>query len=82
MIDRKTKTELDEVAKLSSLSMSEVVRELLKKGLPKRKRASIKAKKGGGISFLKQQAGKAVRGPGNSQYDKYIYDLDYEPKSK
>ena len=51
--------------------MSDVAREIMKKNLRKKKGKT----QDGGVSFLIQQAKKAVKGPKNAEYDKYAYDL-------
>jgi len=72
LIDPKTKKDLEKVSKASGRSMSKVAREILKKGLSK-ERGIIGD---GGVGFLKKLAENAVKGPGDSEYDKYAYDLD------
>lgn len=66
--------QLQQIAYDYSISYSEVVRQsvpLIAKKMISRK----KIKKMTGGEFMLQQAKKAVAGPGNSEYDKYAYDL-------
>lgn len=71
MLDSRTKKELKKIAELENRSMSDLAREILSNNVKKRNAKT----KDGGIAFLKQQAKKAVKGPGNSKYDKYAYNL-------
>ncbi|KKR10491.1 MAG: hypothetical protein A3D24_03915 [Candidatus Blackburnbacteria bacterium RIFCSPHIGHO2_02_FULL_39_13] len=71
LLDSQTKKELKKIAELENRSMSDLAREILVKSVQKRGKGA----KDGGIAFLKQQAKKAVKGPGNSEYDRYAYDL-------
>lgn len=71
ILDKETKNELRRVATQENRSMSDVAREILKGGIGKKK---TKGKRGG-VEALLKWADKAVKGPGNSEYDKYAYDL-------
>ena len=71
ILDSQTKQELQLLAIRSNRSISSLVREMVKKQLPKR---SAQAKKMAGTKFLITLAQNAVAGPGDSEYDKYAYD--------
>lgn len=77
LIEEKQAMDLADLAILQGISMSEMHRKILKTGIEIQKK-STKAKyikKLSGADFMLQQAKKAVVGPGNSEYDKYAYDL-------
>lgn len=66
--------ELQQIAYDYSMSFSEVVRfgvPLIAKKMKTKKTKNII----GGAEFMFNQAKKAVAGPGDSEYDKYAYDL-------
>ncbi|MCH7641432.1 hypothetical protein IID22_04520 [Patescibacteria group bacterium] len=73
LIDPKTKKDLEDVSKSTGRSMSMVVRSILGKGLKKEKKKA--KKKMSGVDFLLKLAEGAVKGPGDSEYDKYAYNL-------
>jgi len=72
MLDKETKRKLEILSRAEGRSMSDVVREALEKDLKRRKRAQNP------VLFLEnlaKWAEKGTRGPGDSEYDKYAYDL-------
>ena len=76
MLESKQKMDLEMLALATGRSMSEITRELLKEGIKKEKKMTKKKKnKLSGIEFLEYLAKHAVKGPGDSEYDKYAYDL-------
>ena len=77
LLEEKQVLELEELALLAGVSMSEVYRRIFDEGVKiQRKRVfKVKDRKLSGAEFMLQQAGKAVAGPGDSEYDKYAYDL-------
>lgn len=70
LIDSETRRKLKKVAIAEDRSMSGVAREILKNGM-KKKKTKIKDN---GAGFLLRWAKNAVKGPGDSEYDKYAYD--------
>lgn len=67
--------ELEELAMLSSMSVSKLIRKALPCGIAiEKKKAKKVAKKMTGAEALLDMAKHAVHGPGNSEYDKYAYD--------
>jgi len=77
LIEEKQAMDLADLAMIQGISMSEMHRKILETGLEIQKK-SIKSKyikKVSGADFMLQQAKKAVAGPGNSEYDRYAYDL-------
>ena len=77
LIEEKQALDLADLAMLQGVSMSEMHRKILETGI-EIQRKSTKGKyikKVSGADFMLQQAKKAVAGPGNSEYDKYAYDL-------
>lgn len=77
LIEEKQAIELADLAMIQGISMSEMHRKILETGIEIQKKY-VKAKyvkKVSGADFMIQQAKKAVAGPGNSEYDKYAYDL-------
>ena len=77
LLEKKQALELEELALLAGVSMSEVYRRIFDEGVKIQKKRVAKGgnKKLGGAEFMLQQARKAVAGPGDSEYDKYAYDL-------
>lgn len=77
LLEEKQALELEELALLAGVSMSEINRQIFDEGIKiQRKRVSKdKDRKLSGAEFMLQQAKKAVAGPGDSEYDKYAYDL-------
>jgi hypothetical protein len=69
--------DLTELAQLMGISESELHRRILDVGLELEKKYAkkIRKRKLSGAEFLLMQAKKAVAGPGDSEYDKYAYDL-------
>ena len=63
---------IEELAALAGKSFSQMTRELLDKAVKTEKPISQKKR---GTEFLLEQAKKAIPGPGDSEYDKYAYDL-------
>ena len=75
-MEEKQALELEELALLAGVSMSKMIRETLPLGMKeeKKKAANKKIKKMSGGEFLLELAKHAVKGPGDSEYDKYAYD--------
>jgi len=74
LLEEDQNRQLQQIAYNYSMSFSEVVRQ----GVPliaKKMTFKKKNKKMTGGEFMLKQAKKAVAGPGNSEYDKYAYDL-------
>lgn len=69
LLDYKTKNDLKDLAQSEGKSLSQIVRESVKNTVKK------KTKKLSGYEFLKRLAERAGHGPGDSEYDKYAYDL-------
>lgn len=69
MLDYKTKKDLRDLAQSEGKSLSQIVRDSLKKTVKERK------KKMSGVEFLGWLAKNAGHGPGDSEYDKYAYGL-------
>jgi hypothetical protein len=71
--------ELKKLAQEAGVSMSKMARNSIAHGVRVErkvvKKAVKKSKKITGAKFMIAQAKKAVQGPGNSEYDKYAYDL-------
>jgi len=76
LLEEKQALELEELALLAGVSMSKMIRETLPLGMKeeKKKAANKKIKKMSGGEFLLELAKHAVKGPGDSEYDKYAYD--------
>jgi len=66
----------EELAMLQGISMSEIHRRIFDDGIVNQKRIAKKKvqKKMNGAEFLLDLAKHAVKGPGDSEYDKYAYD--------
>ena len=77
LIEEKQATDLADLAMIQGISMSEMHRKILEVGLESQKKIikKIVKKKMSGIEFLDYLAKNAVKGPGDSEYDKYAYDL-------
>jgi hypothetical protein len=71
LLEPEDKRSLERIAKAKNRSVSSVVREMLGKEI---KKSPILKKTG--IELLKEWASHPVKGPGDSEYDKYAYDLD------
>lgn len=69
--------EAEKLAITLGVSMSEIHRRIFDLGvkIQKKKKLKNKINKISGAKFMLQQAKKAVKGPGDSEYDKYAYDL-------
>lgn len=77
LIEEKQAIDLADLAMIQGISMSEMHRKILETGIEiqKKNTKGKYVKKISGADFMLQQAKKAVAGPGNSEYDKYAYDL-------
>lgn len=77
MLEESQKLELEKLAVLAGVSMSKMARNAISHGVKveKKEKAYKVNKKISGAKFMIQQAKKAVKGPGNSEYDEYAYDL-------
>ena len=77
LIEEKQAMDLADLAMIQGISMSEIHRKILETGIEIQKKSTKGRyiKKVSGADFMLQQAKKAVAGPGNSEYDKYAYDL-------
>ena len=73
LIDSETKRELETLSKLSERSISSLTRQMLKIGVKEIKKSH--KRNDNGAKFLLELAKHAVKGPGNSEYDKYAYDF-------
>ncbi len=69
LLDQETRVELKKLAAQKNISMSEAARKILQQELAK-KRQNLDD---GGGAFLIKLARTAVKGPGDSDYDKYAY---------
>lgn len=76
LLEEKQALELEELALLAGVSMSQIVRESISSGvnMQKMKVKNITKKKSQYDGWDKWIAG-AVEGPSDSEYDKYAYDL-------
>ncbi|MEK9208968.1 MAG: hypothetical protein AAB910_02730 [Patescibacteria group bacterium] len=76
-MEEKQVLELEELAQAAGISVSKMIRETLPIGMKeeKKKAAKRKTKKMSGGEFLLYLAKHAVKGPGDSEYDKYAYDF-------
>ena len=63
---------IEELAAMAGTSFSKMTRILLDRAIKSEKPVVRKKTE---VNFLLEQAKKAVPGPGNSEYDKYAYDL-------
>ncbi|OGF98951.1 hypothetical protein A2153_04980 [Candidatus Gottesmanbacteria bacterium RBG_16_38_7b] len=75
LLEEKQKLELEELARKNELSISEIVRQSIPLVINKIKAKKKKTKKLTGADALLKWAKNAVHGPGDSEYDKYAYDL-------
>ena len=72
LLDLETKNYATAFARENGLSFSELVRQTLKKEMTKKKGQK---KKISAWKMLMRLAERAGRGPGDSEYDKYAYNL-------
>jgi hypothetical protein len=76
LLEEKQVLELEELSQMTGISVSKLIRGALVPGMKVEKRQVKKAtKKMSGIGFLSWLSEHPVHGPGNSEYDKYAYDL-------
>lgn len=77
LIEEKQAIDLADLAMIQGISMSQMHRKILEAGLKLEKKVAKKqkTKKMSGAEFLLYLAKHAVKGPGDSEYDKYAYDL-------
>lgn len=77
LLEEKQVLEVEELALLAGVSMSKIYRQIFDAGVKIQEKGVIKdrGEKLSGAKFMLQQANKAVVGPGDSEYDKYAYDL-------
>ena len=75
LLEEKQVYELEKLIAMHDMSFSEAMREGAKMVAQKIKVRKPKKKKMTGAEFLLYQAKKAVAGPGDSEYDKYAYNL-------
>ena len=75
LLEEKQVYELEKLVAMHDMSFSEAMREGANMVTQKIKTKKQKKKKMTGAEFLLYQAKKAVAGPGDSEYDKYAYDL-------
>lgn len=75
LLEEKQIFELEALAAYHNLSFSQVMREGANMIAKKIKAIKKPSRKKTGAEFLLEQAKKAVTGPGDSEYDKYAYDL-------
>ena len=74
ILDTTLKSQLELLAKQENSSVSAVVRKLLKTQL-KREKKHTQANLNKQYGFLEKLAKNAIKGPSDSEYDKYAYDL-------
>ncbi len=74
LLDEPTRIELTAIARTKRQSVSRVARELLQTQL-KREKKHTQANLDKQYGFLEKLAKNAVKGPGDSEYDKYAYDF-------
>lgn len=72
LLEDKHEYAIEELAAISGMSFSHMTRVLLNKAI-KTEKPIVRKKTG--AKFLLEQAKKAVPGPGDSEYDRYAYDL-------
>ena len=75
LLEEKQVYELEKLVAMHDMSFSEAMREGAKMVTQKIKVKKPKKKKMTGAEFLLYLAKHAVEGPGDSEYDKYAYDL-------
>ena len=75
LLEEKQVFELEKLAASYEMSFSEAMRKGATMIAKKIKAAKKISRKKTGAEFLLEQAKKAVSGPGDSEYDKYAYDL-------
>lgn len=75
LLEAKQVFELEALAAYHDMSFSEAMREGANMVTKKIKAVKKTNRKKTGAEFLLEQATKAVAGPGDSEYDKYAYDL-------
>lgn len=73
LLDYKTKKDLKDLAASEGKSLSQIVRESLHQATKEAK--NNKKKKISAVELFKRIAARAGYGPGDSEYDKYAYDL-------
>ncbi len=75
LLEEKQVFELEALVAYHNMSFSEAMREGANMITKKIKAVKKISRKKTGAEFLLAQAKKAVAGPGDSEYDKYAYDL-------
>jgi len=76
LLEEKQKLELQKLAEMAGVSMSKMARNTIAHGVKVEKKQVKKAtKKTTGVEFLTWLSEHPVHGPGDSEYDKYAYDL-------
>jgi hypothetical protein len=80
LLEESQALEAEKLAILTGVSMSEIHRRIFDEGIKiqKKKATKNKSKKMSGGELLLDIAKHAVHGPGNSEYDKYAYDWEYD----
>ena len=75
LLEEKQIFELEALAAYHNMSFSKIMRKGANMITKKIKAVKKTAREKTGTEFLLEQAKKAVSGPGDSEYDKYAYDL-------
>ncbi len=77
LLEEKQALELEELALLAGVSMSQMVRESISSGvnIQKMKVKKITIKRKNQFDAWDKWIAGAVKGPGDSEYDKYAYDF-------
>ena len=77
MLDQNLKQDLEIIARRQGKTLSSVARELLRPAATKQIHdATIEVKKQSAREFFDRLGAYTVSGPGDSEYDKYAYDLN------
>lgn len=78
MLDEQLKRDLAELSMLTGQSMSEITRDVMIHGIAQKKKKvkkKLNKKTQDSYTALAKLIEHATRGPGDSEYDKYAYDL-------
>ena len=80
LLEERQVLELEMLAEMAGISVSKLIREALPVGMKVEKKKAVKrkSKRKNGLEFLGWLANHPVHGPGNSEYDKYAYDWEYD----
>lgn len=77
LIEEKQAADLADLAMIQGISMSQMHRKILEVGIMTQRKVMKKKKivKNSQVEAMLKWADGAVDGPGDSEYDKYAYDL-------